>query len=117
MNSKSNHLLCVLYRLEATASPDQMPLVEAIQQDVTIETSKMEDEYHEYEIIGLMPQNFIERGLPFMNKATIVRVNPVTVTVSQTVTSTFPINSPSDRVTLAYTGCIPSGVPNLPSCA
>lgn len=99
-----------------TAIPD----ASAVQQDVAIETSKAEDEdYHEYEIIGLMPHHFNvnDRGLPLLDKLTIVRMDPVTVTVSQTVTSKFPFESPADRVTLAYTGCIPPGVPNLPNCA
>ena len=83
-----------------TASPE-MTLREAIQQDV--EASRAE-EYHEYEIVGLMPHHFAERAnLPFFGagkKLTIVRVDPVTVTVDQTVTSIFPFASPSDRVTV-----------------
>ena len=99
-----------------TAHPEKT-LREAIQQDV--EASK-EEEYHEYEIIGLIPNHFAERALPFFSGGTkaltIVRVDPVTVTVQQTVTSPYPFASPSDRVTVAYSGCVPSEVPNLPHC-
>lgn len=99
-----------------TASPE-MSLREAIQQDVDVEASKAE-EYHEYEITGLMPHHFAERALPFLggNKVTIVRVDPVTVTVKQTVTSQFPFVNPTDRVTVIYFGCAPSKVPDLPHC-
>jgi len=102
-----------------TASPD-LSLRESIKQDVAVEASRAE-EYHQYQIAGLLPHHFAERALPFLgssNPITIVRLDPVTVTVSQTVTSQFPFNNPSDRVTLAYSGCVPSEVVamNLPHC-
>lgn len=102
-----------------TASPE-LTLRQAIQQDVAaaVEASRAED-YHEYEIVGLMPHHFAERALPFFGaggRVTIVRLDPVTVTVSQTVTSKFPFDAPTDRVTLAFSGCIPSQVPDLPQC-
>ena len=102
-----------------TASPD-LSLRESIQQDVAVEASRVE-EYHQYQIAGLMPYHFAERALPLLggsNPITIVRLDPVTVTVRQTVTSKFPFDKPSDRVTLAYVGCVPSNIVgmNLPHC-
>lgn len=104
------------FRMDMTASPE-LSLREAIQQDVAVEASRAE-EYHEYEIIGLMPHHFAERALPFFGggRVTIVRVDPMTVTVSQTVTSKFPFDTPTDRVTLSYSGCVPTEVPDLPNC-
>ncbi len=106
-------------RMEMTASPD-LSLRESIQQDVAVEASRAE-EYHQYQISGLMPHHFAERALPLLgggNPITIVRLDPVTVTVSQTVTSKFPFAIPSDRVTLVYVGCVPSNIVgmNLPHC-
>lgn len=106
-------------RMEMTASPD-LSLGESIKQDVAVEASRAE-EYHQYQIAGLMAHHFAERALPLLgssNPITIVRLDPVTVTVSQTVTSKFPFDKPSDRVTLAYAGCVPSDVVamNLPHC-
>lgn len=100
-----------------TASPE-MSLREAIQQDVAVEASRTE-EYHEYEITGMMPHHFSNRALPFFGESvfTIVRVDPVTVTVKKTVTSQYPILSPADRVTMIYVGCVPADAPNLPHCA
>ncbi|KAI9564213.1 hypothetical protein GHT06_007951 [Daphnia sinensis] len=100
--------------LEVTANPD-MSLRESIQQDVAVEASRAE-EYQEYYITGLMP-HFAERALG-INPITIVRLEPTTVIVTQTATSKFPFNKPSDRVTLSYGGCVPSNVVamNLPHC-
>lgn len=104
-----------------TASPD-VSLGESIKQDVAVEASRTE-ESQQYQIAGLMAHHFAERALPLIlgsssNPITIVRLDPVTVTVSQTVTSKFPFDKPSDRVTLSYAGCIPSDVVamNLPHC-
>lgn len=100
--------------MEMTASPE-MSLREAIQQDVAVEASRAGD-YQEYEIVGLAPDNFVDRGMPlFGNKVTIVKLDRVTVTASTTVTSAYP-NS-NQRVTLAYYGCVPQDAPsNLPPC-
>ncbi|XP_057371727.1 mucin-2-like [Daphnia carinata] len=100
--------------VEVTANPD-MSLRESIQQDVAVEASRAE-EYQEYYITGLMP-HFAERALG-INPITIVRLDPTTIIVTQTVTSKFPFDKPSDRVTLSYGGCVPSNVVamNLRNC-
>lgn len=106
--------------MEMTASPE-LSLREAIQQDVAVETSRADD-FEEYEIVGLTSDHFNinqrAAALPFMNnRVTIIKMDKVTVTLGTTVTSIYPNNNPTDRVTLAYYGCIPGDAPtNLPKC-
>lgn len=103
------------YRMEITASPE-LPLTDAIQQAVIVETS-LDDEYQEYAILGL--DDISERAsMPFFGKRiTIIKLDRVTVTQVTTVTTNYPTTSPNDRVTVGYLGCIPPDAPtNLPLC-
>lgn len=102
--------------MEVTASPE-LSLREAIQQDVAVEASRSDD-LDEYEIVGLTSDHFEERALPFMNnRVTIIKLDKATVTVKTTITSAYPTTNPDQRVTLAYSGCIPEDAPiNLPAC-
>ena len=95
-----------------TAIPD-MNSREAFVREV--ETSQLETSEQEYEIHGVFPQ-FAERAFPFAQKITLVKLDRVTVTATQTVTSNFPIAGPTDRVTLAISGCVPTNLPSWPSC-
>lgn len=117
MNLKTNCLISfeLRHRMEMTASPE-LTLSDAIQQDVILEASR-DDDYQEYAIVGL--DEFSERAsLPFFGKKmTIVKLDRVTITDVKTITSVFPTKVPSDRVTVAYLGCIPKDAPtNLPLC-
>lgn len=101
--------------MEITASPE-LPLSDATQQDVIVETS-LDNEYQEYAIVGL--DDISERAsMPFFGKRiTIVKLDRVTVTEVTTVTTAYPITNPNDRVTVGYLGCIPADAPtNLPLC-
>lgn len=106
--------------MEMTASPESS-LREAIQQDVAVEASRADD-FEEYQIVGLTSDHFNinqrAAALPFKNnRVTIVKLDKVTVTSGTVVTSTYPVTNPTDRVTLAYYGCIPNDAPtNLPKC-
>jgi hypothetical protein len=104
-------------RMEVTASPE-LTLSDEIQPEVILEASR-HDEYQEYAIVGLENDFYSERAsMPFFGKKmTIVRLDRVTVTDVKTVTSTYPTKLPSDRVTVAYLGCIPKDAPtNLALC-
>lgn len=80
-----------------------------------VETSQFENAEHEYEIHGVFPQ-FAERAFPFSNKITLVKLDRVTVTATQIVTSIFPFVGATDRVTLNIGGCVPTDLPKWPAC-
>ncbi len=102
--------------MEMTASPE-LTLSDEIQQEVILEASR-DDEYQEYAILGLEDFYSERASMPFFGKKmTIVKLDRVTVTDVTTITSTYPTQLPSDRVTVAYLGCIPKDAPtNLPLC-
>lgn len=101
-----------------TASPELSMMREDMHQDVAVETSRSDDStsFHEYELVGLTSEHLSnQRGL-FGGRVTMVKLDKVTVTASVTVTATYPVVAPTDRVTIAYLGCVPTDAPVLPKC-
>ena len=106
--------------MDMTASPEASAPIQP--EVVAVEASLAEnnDYISEYELVGLTADHFnTDRAMNIFNKKllTIIKLDKVTVTSSTVATVVYPVVNPSDRVTIAYYGCIPKDAPTtLPFC-